>query len=305
MKAVKFDKFGGVDVLQIEETALPVPAQGQVLVKVKAAGINPGEASIREGMLVKMFPSTFPSGEGSDFAGIIETVGPDVQGFVTGDEVIGFSNNRDSHAEYVLAETGHIIIKPANVTWEQAGGLFVAGTTAWAAVKAVSLKPGDTVVVSGAAGGVGSIAVQLAKIAGAKVIGLAGKENYQWLNDHGIIPVLYGEGVADRIKDAAGRKVDAFIDTFGQGYVELALALGVAADRIDTIIDFEAAAKYGVKTDGSAKGANAGVLAELAELIADGSLEVTVAATFPLTQVKEAFYELQKRHTRGKIVLVP
>jgi NADPH:quinone reductase-like Zn-dependent oxidoreductase len=305
MKAVKFEKYGGLEVLQLEEVPRPVPNTGEVLVKVKAAGINPGEAAIREGKLAKQFPTTFPSGEGSDFAGIIETIGSDVNGFSVGDEVIGFTDNRASHAEYVLAAADHIVYRPANVSWEQAGALFVAGTTAWAAVKAVSLKPGDTVVVSGAAGGVGSIAVQLAKNAGARVIGLAGKANQQWLADHGIIPIVYGDGQADRIKAAANGKIDAFIDTFGQGYVDLALELGVPAGRINTIIDFTAAQKHGVKTDGSAKGATAGVLAELAGLIAEGKLELPIAKTFPLDQVREAYSQLEQRHTHGKIVLVP
>jgi NADPH:quinone reductase-like Zn-dependent oxidoreductase len=305
MKAVKFEKYGGVDVLQIEDTPRPVPAAGQVLVKVKAAGINPGEASIREGKLAKQFPTTFPSGEGSDFAGIIEEAGTDVVGFIVGDEVIGFTDNRASHAEYVLADTDHIVQRPANVSWEQAGALFVAGTTAWAAVKAVSLKPGDTVIVSGAAGGVGSIAVQLAKNAGATVIGLAGKSNQQWLANHDIIPILYGEGQDDRIHAASNGKVDAFIDTYGQGYVELALKLGVSADRINTIIDFSAAEKHGVKTDGSAKGATPAVLAELAGLLAAGKLEIPIAKTYPLNQIREAYTDLEQRHTRGKIVLIP
>lgn len=305
MKAIKFEKYGDLDVLQVEEVPRPVPTAKQVLVKVKAAGINPGEVSIRKGLLDKIFPTTFPSGEGSDFAGIIEEVGADVTGFNLGDEVIGFTDNRGSHAEYVLAEPDHLVIKPANVSFEQGGALFVVGTTAWASVKAVSLKPGDTVVVSGAAGGVGSIAVQLAKDAGATVIGLAGKSNQQWLADHGIIPVVYGEGQADRIREASKGKVDAFIDTFGQGYVKLALELGVPADRINTIIDFEAAGKYKVKADGSAKAATAEVLAQLVELIAAGKLEIIIAKTFPLTQVREAYAELEQRHTHGKIVLIP
>ena len=149
MKAVKFEKFGGVDVLHLEDVAIPVPAEGQVLIKMKAAGINPGEASIREGKLEQMFPTKFPSGEGSDLAGTVETLGNGVSGFAIGDEVFGFTDNRASHAEYVLVEVGNITKKPAGITWEQAGALFVAGTTAWAAVKAVGLNPGDTVIVSG------------------------------------------------------------------------------------------------------------------------------------------------------------
>ena len=305
MKAVKFERYGGIDVLKIEEVPRPVVGADQVLVKVKAAGINPGEASIREGKLEKMFPTTFPSGEGSDFAGIIEEVGEDVAGFAVDDEVIGFNHDRSAHAEYVLSDADHIVHRPANVSWEQGGALFVAGTTAWASVEAVSLKPGDTVVVSGAAGGVGSLAVQLAKNSGARVIGLAGELNHQWLKDHGIIPVAYGEGIAERIQTAANGKVDAFIDTFGQGYVDLAIKMSVPADRINTIIDFEAAAKYGVKAQGSQAAANVAVLGELAGLIDTGKLDIPIAKTYPIEEVREAFTELEKRHTRGKIVLIP
>ncbi len=215
MKAVKFEKYGGVDVLNIIEIARPVPGHGQVLVRMKAAGINPGEAGIREGKFAKQWPTTFPSGEGSDFAGIVEEVGKGVTGLTKGDPVIGFTNDRASHAEFVVVAAGQVVPRPAGVSWEQAGALFVAGTTAYAAVKAVSLKPGDTVVVSGAAGGVGSIAVQLAREAGAKVIGLASEANHKWLVSHNIIPVAYGKDVAESIRTAAEGRIDAFIDTYG------------------------------------------------------------------------------------------
>ena len=135
---------------------------------------------------------------------------------------------------------------------------------------------------------------------------MASEGNHEWLKSHGVIPVGYGDGVADRIRAAAPSGVDAFIDTFGDGYVELALALGVEADRIDSIADFAAAAKHGVKTAGGAEaGAGAKVLAELAELIADGHLEVPIAHVYPLAQVRDAYAELERRHTRGKIVLKP
>jgi len=305
-KAVRYDEFGGIDVLRVDEVARPVPGDGQVLVRVKAAGINPSEAVIRTGALAQMFPSTFPSGQGSDLAGVIEEVGAGVGGFSPGDEVIGFSNKRSSQAELVLVEAGDLARKPENVPWEVAGGLYVVGVTAWGAVHSVQLKKGETVVVSGAAGGVGSLAVQLARRTGATVIGLSSESNREWLESHDVIPVAYGDGVADRIRAAAPGGVDAFIDTHGDGYVELALVLGVAPERIDTIADFAAAAKYGVKTDGgAAAGPGAKVLAELAGLLADGHLEVPIANVYPLTQVREAYTELERRHTRGKIVLRP
>ena len=304
-KAVRFDKYGGIDVLQVVDVDRPVPGPGQVLVRVKAAGINPGEASLRSGALAAIWPATFPSGQGSDLAGVVEELGEGVGGFAVGDEVLGFTDKRASHAELVLAEARDLIHRPGIVSWEAAGSLFVAGTTAYAAVRAVSVGKGDTVVVSGAAGGVGSIAVQLARNAGATVIGLASEVNHEWLADHGVIPVAYGEGVAGRIRVAAGGKVDAFIDTFGAGYVELALDLGVQPDRIDTIIDYAAAQKYGVKTEGNSAAASAGVLAELAGLIGEGLLDIPIARVYPLARVRDAYRKLEQRHTRGKIVLEP
>jgi NADPH:quinone reductase-like Zn-dependent oxidoreductase len=304
-RAVRFDQYGGLEVLKVVEVDRPIPGPGRVLVRVKAAGINPGEASIRKGLFAERWPSTFPSGQGSDLAGIVEEVGAEVKNVAVGDEVIGFTNDRSSQAELVVVEAANLVPRPGNVSWEQAGALFVAGTTAYAAVRSVALSAGETVVVSGAAGGVGSIAVQLAEDAGARVIGVAGDANHKWLTEHDVIPVTYGDGVEGRIRAACGGKVDAFIDTFGGGYVELALKLGVAKSRIDTIIDFAAAAKYGVKTEGNHEAANAEVLAQLAGLLAAGRLEIPIARAYPLAEVREAYRELEQRHTRGKIVLEP
>ena len=304
-KAVRFDEYGGIDVLRVVEVDRPVPGPGQVLVRVRAAGINPGEAAIREGAMHARFPAAFPSGQGSDLAGVVEELGEGVEEFAVGDEVIGFSHQRASQAELVLTEAADLTHRPRNVPWEAAGALFVAGSTAYAAVRAVSPAGGDTLVVSGAAGGVGSIVVQLAAGAGAKVIGLAGEANHPWLTEHGVIPVTYGEGVADRVRAAADGHIDAFIDTFGDGYVDLAIDLGVRPDRIDTIIDWAAAKKHGAKTEGTAAAASAEVLAELAGLISDGRLEIPIAHAYPLDQVRDAYRELARRHTRGKIVLVP
>jgi NADPH:quinone reductase-like Zn-dependent oxidoreductase len=304
MKAVRFDEYGGVDVLKVVDVAIPEPGPGQVLVRVKAAGINPGEAKIRDGLLHERWPAAFPEGQGSDLAGIVERLGPDVTRVAAGDEVIGWVDTRSSHAEYAVVEAEHLTPKPASVPWEIAGALPVVGFTAWAAVRAVALKPGDTLVVSGAAGGVGSLAVQLAKRAGGTVIGLASEPNHAWLSKHGVIPVSHGDGVAGRIRQAAPT-TDAFVDTYGGDYVELALdQLGVDPARVDTIARFDAVAKYGVKAEGNAVGASAATLSELASLIAAGELEVPIAATYPLTQVRDAFAELAKGHTRGKIVLL-
>ncbi|MEA2241414.1 MAG: hypothetical protein QOD24_970 [Solirubrobacteraceae bacterium] len=304
-QAVRFDQYGGPDVLHVVDVEPREPGDGEVVVRVKAAGINPGEAAIREGRMSERWPATFPSGQGSDFAGAIAEVGAGVEGLAVGDEVIGFTNDRASQAELVVAEAQNLTPRPSAVPWEAAGSLFVAGTTAYAAVRAVSPAAGEVVAISGAAGGVGALAVQLARNTGATVIGIAGEHHHDWLRRHGAIPVAYGDGLAQRIRDAAGGRVDAFIDTFGSGYVDLAIELGVAPQRIDTIIDLDAAERHGVKTDGTAAAASADTLAELARLIAEGRLEVPIARVYPLTEVRAAYRELERRHTLGKIVLAP
>ncbi len=303
MKAVRFEQYGDVDVLNVLEVPRPQPGAGQVLVRVRAAGINPGEISIRQGLLHDRWPATFPSGQGSDFAGVVEELGAGVETFAPGDAVIGYTDDRGSQAEFVAVDAGHLTPKPEAVPWEVAGALHVAGATALAAVRAVAPAAGENVVVSGAAGGVGSLAVQLARHTGAAVFGLASEPNHAWLLAHDIVPLTYGEGVGGRIGEATGDRVDAFIDTFGGGYVEMAVELGVRPERIDTIIDYAAAQRFGAKTDASAVGAGADTLAQLARLIADGELELPVAATYPLEQVREAYTELARRHTHGKIVL--
>jgi deazaflavin-dependent oxidoreductase (nitroreductase family) len=302
-RTVRFNDYGDVEMPEIIDVPRPTPARGQVLVAMKAAGINPLETSIRTGRMQELFPTTFPAGQGLDLAGQIVELGEGVDGFTVGQDVVGFTENQSSHADFVLIKAANLVAKPANVSWEVAGGLYVVGTTAYAALAAVGVEPGETVVVSGAAGGVGSLAVQLAKHRGATVIGLASPANHEWLVAHGVIPVSYGDGVAERITAAAGGTVDAFIDTFGADYIKLAINLGVAPQRIDTIINFADAARYGTKTDGNSKAATAEVLTELLDLIDRGELEVPIAATYPLADVRDAFRDLERRRTRGKIVL--
>ena len=305
MKAVRFDRYGGPEVLELREVERPAPTEGEVLIEVKAAGINPGEIAIREGLLESRWPTSFPCGEGSDFAGVVAELGEGVSAFSIGDAVLGWTESRASHAEFVAVPVDQLAAKPDGLSWEVAGSLFVASMAAYASVNAVAPQAGEVVVVSGAAGGVGSIAVQLALRTGATVIGLASERNHAWLRNLGAIPVLYGEGQADRIRQAAGGHVDAFIDTFGDGYVDLAIELGVAVERINTIINYAAVERLGVRGEGTHSIARIELVREVAGLVAGGELEIPIAGTFPLDEVREAYRELAKRQTHGKIVLLP
>ena len=304
-RAVRFDRYGGRDVLYVTEVPMPVPSAGQVVVAVRAAGINPGEISIREGRLHDRLPANFPSGEGSDLAGVVTGVGDGVDQWVPGDEVLGFSWDRSSHASHVAVPADQLVRKPPALTWEVAGSLYVAGCTAFAAVRAVGAGPGDTVAVSAAAGGVGSVVVQLLRVRGARALGIASAANAAWLAGHGAIPVAYGDGLVERLQAAAPDGIDAFIDLFGPEYVKLAVDLGVDPDRIDTSISFDEAAAVGAKAEGSSTASTPEVLTEMADLLASGAVELPIAAVFPLEQVGGAFALLEHRHTRGKIVLVP
>ncbi|MEV7731718.1 NADP-dependent oxidoreductase [Streptomyces sp. NPDC088921] len=306
MKAVKFDGHGDLDVLEVRKVDDPIAEPGGVVVRVKAATINPGDIKVITGKSRHWGELTFPSGVGASFAGTVDAVGDGVTDWAVGDEVYGWSARKEALAELVSVPAEHLVAKPADLSWEVASTLYGAPSAAWSAVQAVGAGSGDTIVVSAAAGGAGGFASQFARTKGATVIGLASEHNHEWLRSRGIIPVQYGDGQLERIRDAAPGGVDAFVDTFGGGYIDLAVELGVDVDRINTIVDFAGAARLGVKTKGSDSPADPrGALAEIAAAIADGTIELPIARTYPLEQVREAYEELGKRHTRGKIVLLP
>lgn len=307
-QAVQFDRYGGLDVLYVTDIPMPEPAAGEVVVAVRAAGIQPGEVTIRAGYLHNMFPATFPSGQGSDLAGVVTAVGPDVDRFAVGDEVMGWSWRRSSHATHTAVPVSQLIPKPPQLSWEVAGSLFIAGTTAHAAVQAIDSRPGETVAVSAAAGGVGGLVVQLLARRGVRVLGIASAANADWLAVHGAVPVTYGDGLRERLLAAAEPgSVDAFIDLFEPQYLDLAVELGVPPGRIETVVPSGRgrAMELGAKVAGSVDASTPEILAELADLVATGALEVPIAATYPLERVTDAFAELERRHTRGKIVLIP
>lgn len=304
-RAVQFDRWGARDVLYVADIPMPVALAEEVVVAVKAAGINPGEAGIRSGGFTGRTGGVFPSGQGSDFAGIIVEVGEGVTDLAVGDEVLGFSWRRSSQATHVAAPASQLIRKPAGLSWEVAGSLYVVACAAYAAVGAVDPQPGETVAVSAAAGGVGTVVVQMLALRGVHVLGIASAANDDWLRDHGATPVNYGPGLGLRLTAAAPDGIDAFIDLFGPAYVQLAVALGIPRQRIQTIIAFQLAHQLGTRSESSESVSNRAVLTEMASLVERGDIEIPIAATYPLDRVQAAFGELERRHTRGKIVLIP
>ncbi len=224
MRAVRFDRYGGIDQLYVTEVPDPEAASGRVVVRVRSTSINPGALAALSGAFVPI----------RDLAGEVVAVGEGVQGVAAGDAVLGWSDHRPAHAHLVDVPAAQLVPKPGRLSWDVAGSLYVCPMAGLASVKAVEPTAGEVIVVSGASGGVGLVAAQLARRAGATVIGLARPDNGGWLQDYGIIPVVYGDGQEGRIRAAAGAKrIDAFIDTFGSGYVDLALALGVPKERIN------------------------------------------------------------------------
>lgn len=302
-QAVRFDHHGPVDVLEVVQVPTPALLPDRVLVEVVAASINPGEIAIREGAMAETAPSTFPSGQGSDLAGRIVEVGSQVDSWNVGDEVIGWTHERAAQAEMVTVPADQLTARPAGVPWEQAGSLYVAGGTARGMADIVPSESGETAVVFAATGGVGSILTQLLVADGVRVLAVAGPTNDEWSRSIGAEPVHYGDGLERRLREAAPAGIDAAYDAFGGGYVELALELGIAVNRVVTIIDFEDAKRLGATIVFGYQVTSVDVITKLADLIAAGKLTIPIAATFPLAQVREAYTQLAERHTRGKIVL--
>jgi NADPH:quinone reductase-like Zn-dependent oxidoreductase len=302
MRAVRFSRYGGPEVLEVVDVPRPVPGPGEVLVAVAFADINPGEVGIREGVYAAIWPATFPEGHGNTAAGHVVEVGPDVHGFAVGDPVTGFAP-RATHAELAIIPATALVAKPPELPWEVAPSLTGIGATAWAMVEAVGVARGETVVVSGAAGGVGHVAAQLAAHRGAVVLGTAHRRNEGFLRSVGVIPVEYGDGLAARIAALAPHGADAWLDTAGRGSVALAVQLGVDPRRIATIADGGAAQRYGTRTDAQVEGFSPAVVTHLAELVVGGDLTIPIAAVYPLDRIRDAYERLAKGHVDGRIVL--
>ncbi|MFD0317827.1 NADP-dependent oxidoreductase [Streptomyces flavalbus] len=301
MKAIAFDHFGGTDVLHETDLDIPQPGPGQVRVRVRAVGVNPVDGKIRSGALTAIFPVPLPAVPGGEIAGVVDAVGEGVDGLKAGDEVLGWSDT-GAYAEYALADATALAPKPAALDWTHAVTLPVASDAADRVLDLLHVGAGDTLLIHGAAGAVGTVTVQLAVARGARVIGTAGPANQEYLTALGATATTYGEGLVERVRALAPEGVDAVYDAAGKGALEDSITLRGSTDRIVTTADFRAAELGVVFAEGPQRRSGAR-LAELAELAAAGELTTTVGAVFPLARAAEAQRVSDAGHGRGKLVL--
>ena len=300
-RAVIYETFGGPEVLELREVPEPHAGPGEVRVRVTAAGLNPMDWGIAaRPEAAARFGITVPAGFGSDFAGVVDEAGAGTVGFAAGDRVYGGALGRAAADFVVVKVPGALFHTPDGISDEVASTLPVAGFTA-AAVAAIGLRPGDTVLIGGAAGGVGVFAVQLAKLAGATVIGTASEGTFEFLRQLGAEPVAYGPGLAGRVRALAPGGVTAATDLFGTETAETALALGVPPERISTIAAGPTP-PGGVRPTGGID-APPDALERITDAILAGKITVPVAAVFPIEQIHDAVTLQAGRHVHGKIVV--
>lgn len=297
----EYERYGDADVLQRRSEPLTPPGTGEVTVEVITTAINHMEAFLRNGRESTWSDDPWPRRSGSDFAGIVVAAGPD-SGLRIGTQVIGHVR-RGAHATHLTVPAAALVAKPANLLWEVAGALYLAGATALDTLDQLRIGPGDTLVVSAAAGGVGSIEVQLAKHRGARVIGTCGERNFDYLRQLGIIPVRYGEGIADRIRRVAGGPVTAFVDNFGKDGRDLAEDLGVPEARYRSSADRREVELSLLQEDAESVAHGTAQLARLARLADAGAFRLLISGLYPLDDIVEAYEDLAHLHSRGKVVL--
>ncbi|MFE5615459.1 NADP-dependent oxidoreductase [Streptomyces sp. NPDC056524] len=305
MEAITYEEFGGPEVLRHEAgVTVPEPGAGQVRVKVAAVGVNPLDHKRRHGWVEAFYPTTFPAVPGLEFAGTVDALGEGVTGVEAGDEVFGWTTT-GAYAEYALAEV--FVPKPAGLSWERAASIPVAGETARRVLDLLALKEGETLLLHGAAGAVGALAVQFAVAAGVTVVGTASARNHDFLRGLGAIPVTYGEGLADRVRAAAPQGVDAVFDAAGHDTLPVSIELtGGAKERIVTIAAVDAE-EHGIVFSGVtvAPPLARTWLTAHARLAAEGRLRLDIAETFPLKEAARAQELSESGHVRGKLVLLP
>lgn len=306
MRAVTYSAYSPDNSnLEVREVDPPKLAPGSVLIEVRAAGVNPVDWKVMAGCLDSMIDTIFPVIPGWDVAGTVIDLGLDTPEFAVGDEVMAYARKDVVHAgtfaEQVAVPAGSVARKPAMLSWAEAGGLPIAGGTALRTLDRIGVAEGETVLIHGAAGGVGALAVQIAAARGARVIGTASPRNHEFLTGLGAEPIAYGDGVIDRIRELAPDGVDAVADLVG-GQLSTTLAVLRQGGRHASIADGSVAEQGGSIVWVHPDGAETARLAALAEQC---KLRVEVAATFGLNQVGEAFNQSRTNHTRGKLIIIP
>lgn len=306
MRAVVYDRYSqDLDALEVREVPEPKLPPSSVLVEVRAAGVNPVDWKVMAGGLDALMPTQFPVIPGWDVAGVVVAVGLDTPEFAVGDEVMAYARkdtvSAGTFAKRVAVPISAVARKPASLSWEEAGALPLAGGTALRSIDALGDLAGRTVLIHGAAGGVGGFAVQIAAARGAKVIATASERNHDYIRSLGGEPTSYGEGLAERVRELSGRPVDAVADFVG-GQLEVTLDVlsdgGVHVSTADPSVTQHGGRHIWVRPDGT-QTARLGALAD------EGLLRVEIAETFPLDGVADAFAASQSGHTRGKLVIVP
>ncbi len=302
-RAAQFREPGGTDVLEIVEIPEPTPEPGQVRLAVKAAGVNPFDYKLLHGWIPGL-PKALPAGLGNDVAGVVDALGEGVTELAVGDEVLGQSAT-PSYATSALATAGALLAKPAGLPWEVAAGLGGAGGTAWKVLERLAVSEDDTLLVHAAAGGVGTFAVQLAVARGARVIGTAGTANHDLLRSWGAIPVTYGDGLAERVREIAPDGIDAALDASGRGdELPVSVELAGGPERVLTITRFSDVPDGVIVHQGGAMGDGPRALREIVALIGEGRLQVPIAGTYPLDDAAAALDASEHGHVAGKIVLI-
>lgn len=299
MKAARMHDYGAADQLKVEEAPQPEPKAGEVLVRLKAAGVNPADWKYRSGAYKAYVPLNFPWTPGLEGAGVVEAVGADVNSFKPGDAVFGPING--TYAEYTVAPAGELALKPAALSFEEAASVPVGALTAWGAVEAASIKPGQRVFVQGAAGGVGLFAAQLARAKGAQVIGTSSAVNLDFVRSLGVEAIDYDAAPFETVVHA----VDIVIDTVGGEVLQRSWDVlkpgGLLVSVAGRATEEEAKAK-GKQFKGAAR-APASNLVQIAELISAGKLTPAIQAGFPLSEAAAAMQLCETGHGRGRIIL--
>lgn len=301
MRAAAVLSFGGPEVLETIEVEPPQAGPGEVRVRVRAAGVQPADTAVRKGWAPPGATLTLPQIPGNEFAGSIDQLGTGVERWELGTGVLGF-RTLNCYAELVTVRADQIVRKPESMPWEVAGALSASGQTAHTALEELEVGPGETFLIHAAAGGVGTVAVQLARGRGATVIGTASERNHDYLRSLGAIPVTYGEGLVDRVQELAPQGVDVVLDAIGGDALSASVELVANRSRIGTLVGFDRISELGIR--GIRTDRSAARLADLVELWVQDKFRIHISRSFPLEQAADAHREIETGHVRGKVVLI-